>query len=367
MLAAADALIQQTSHHHEEETDAMSFARNELIEQVKLTIISHPYLDDMLDKIRATEIPWEDYKNSGLITEDEVAMIKHVENKNVDDLGPIMSEHGLYYAALYLELMQKLARVDALQKVLILIHDMLDGNEERIALFHEAGKNAAEFPFEPFHKALRIGDEFIGIQSSKILTLLICSTPQRDVDIHEFFRWMTFQLQSQHQHVIELNVQILDALFHIPAYRQAFWKTSHAIDSLVSILKNASSRNLGPQKIYELAFAVWLLTFDTEIAKNLDKKCQIIPTLVELAKSAVKEKIIRVIIATFRNLIEKAPAENMSAMLVAKLLPLCEHLATRKWTDQEIADDIEFTQTELQQNFQSLTQVNRYTTCIQFD
>lgn len=48
----------------------------------------------------------------------------------------------------------------------------------------------------------------------------------------------------------------------------------------------------------------------------------------------------------------------MSAMLVAKLLPLCEHLATRKWTDQEISDDIEFTQTELQQNFQSLTQVS---------
>lgn len=92
MLAAADALIQQTSHHHEEETDDMSLARNELIEQVKLTIISHPYLDDMLDKIRATEIPWEDYKNTGLITADEVAMIKHVEDKNVDDLGPIMSE-----------------------------------------------------------------------------------------------------------------------------------------------------------------------------------------------------------------------------------------------------------------------------------
>lgn len=97
MLAAADALIQQTSHHQQEETDAMSFARNELIEQVKLTIISHPYLDDMLDKIRAAEIPWEDYKSSGLITEDEVAMIKHVEDKSVDDLGPIMSEVITYY------------------------------------------------------------------------------------------------------------------------------------------------------------------------------------------------------------------------------------------------------------------------------
>lgn len=44
----------------------------------------------------------------------------------------------------------------------------------------------------------------------------------------------------------------------------------------------------------------------------------------------------------------------MSAMLVAKLLPLCEHLATRKWADAEIADDIAFTKNELQQNFASL-------------
>lgn len=91
MLAAVDALVQQTPQQIGE-TEAMAFARNELIEQVKLTIISHPYLDDMLDKIRTTEIPWEDYKNTGLITEDEVAMIKHVEDKNADELGPIMSE-----------------------------------------------------------------------------------------------------------------------------------------------------------------------------------------------------------------------------------------------------------------------------------
>lgn len=45
----------------------------------------------------------------------------------------------------------------------------------------------------------------------------------------------------------------------------------------------------------------------------------------------------------------------MPAMLVANLLPLCEHLATRKWTDDEIAEDVKFIQLELQQNFQSLT------------
>lgn len=107
---------------------------------------------------------------------------------------------------------------------------------------------------------------------------------------------MTFQLQSPFQHVIDLNIQILDALFHIPEYRRAFWNTTHAMDSLINILKKAN----GAQKIYELVFAVWLLSFDEIIAKNLDRKCQVILTLVQLAKSAVKEKVTRVIVATFR-------------------------------------------------------------------
>lgn len=46
MLAASDAEIK-------------SFERNELIDTVKMTIISHPYLDTMLEKIREKEIPWE--------------------------------------------------------------------------------------------------------------------------------------------------------------------------------------------------------------------------------------------------------------------------------------------------------------------
>lgn len=43
----------------EGESDAVLFARNDLVQDVKVTIISHPYLDDMLDKIRTKHIPWE--------------------------------------------------------------------------------------------------------------------------------------------------------------------------------------------------------------------------------------------------------------------------------------------------------------------
>lgn len=42
-------------------------------------------------------------------------------------------------------------------------------------------------------------------------------------------------------------------------------------------------------------------------------------------------------------------------MLVAKLLPFCKNLATRKWTDEEILDDVVYLRDLLQQNFESLS------------
>lgn len=68
---------------------------------------------------------------------------------------------------------------------------------------------------------------------------------------------------------------------------------------------------------YQVAFCLWLLTFETDIAQEINKfvlrlklrrgvliselrKYDIIPILTDAAQSAVKEKVVRVIIATFR-------------------------------------------------------------------
>lgn len=42
-------------------------------------------------------------------------------------------------------------------------------------------------------------------------------------------------------------------------------------------------------------------------------------------------------------------------MLVAKLLPFIKNLSTRKWSDEEIVEDIDFLKDELTKNFESLT------------
>lgn len=45
-------------------------------------------------------------------------------------------------------------------------------------------------------------------------------------------------------------------------------------------------------------------------------------------------------------------------MLVAQLLPFAKNLATRKWSDEDIVDDVVFLRDELNARFESLTYVH---------
>jgi len=123
------------------------------------------------------------------------------------------------------------------------------------------------------------------------------------------------------------------------------------------ILNKTSST---PQIQYQIIFCLWLLTFEKDIAASINEKYDIIPVLVEIAKSAIKEKVIRVIIATLRNLVEIAPTQNLAAMFVAKLLPFTENLSARKWSDSDIIEDIDYIKNRLQEDFQSLTTFEQY-------
>jgi len=46
-------------------------------------------------------------------------------------------------------------------------------------------------------------------------------------------------------------------------------------------------------------------------------------------------------------------------MLVAKLLPFVNNLSTRKWSDEDIVEDVQYLKDELSANFQSLTYAAR--------
>ncbi|KAK7466870.1 H(+)-transporting V1 sector ATPase subunit H [Stygiomarasmius scandens] len=325
---------------------------------MSVSLVSNAYLDENSNKIRSKPVPWEGYQRADLVTSEELALIKKVDRQSKPKIESLLLSDGQTYALLYLRLLKKLQRVDTMQYILVLIADALADHDERIPLFTRASENDPELPYGPLLKALDMQDEFMQLKSAQILTVFLCSErrPLQPHQLQVFLTTLSAMVQSTSPHKHDVGVQCLEALLARRECRQAVWAISGIPVGLVEILKHKP----GPQMSYQVAFCLWLLTFEQNVAEEINKKFDIIPLLVDIAQVAVKEKVIRVIVATFRNLVTKAPSANLPAMLVAQLLPFAKNLCTRKWTDEDIVEDVQFLRDELNANFQSLTTYDEY-------
>ncbi|KAG6854987.1 hypothetical protein C0991_009810 [Blastosporella zonata] len=323
---------------------------------MSLSLVSNAYLDDASAKIRSKPVPWEGYQRADLITSEELALIKKVDKQPRQRIDQILLSDLQTYALLYFRLLKKLQRVDTMQCLLVLIADALS---ERIPVFLRTSEADPDLPFLPLLRALDTQDEFVQLKASQILTILISSdsTPLALQHLKPFLATLSGLVQGTAVNKRDVAVQCVESLLARRDCRQAVWGVTGILAGLIEILKHKP----GPQMSYQVAFCFWLLSFEQNVAEQLDKKYDVIPLLIDVAQGAVKEKVTRVIVATFRNLVVKAPAANLPAMLVAKLLPFVKNLSTRKWQDEDILEDIQFLRDELNTNFQSLTTYDEYT------
>jgi V-type H+-transporting ATPase subunit H len=176
------------------------------------------------------------------------------------------------------------------------------------------------------------------------------------MDPTELFRWIALQLSSSNSNVVDICVQYLQALTAIVRYRYHVVQTDGVMSALLNILK----KNSNAQVQYQCIYVCWLLSFEVTIAQDLEKVYHILPVLKDVVKSAIKEKVIRIVISTFKNMIINAPDENIIPMLGYRLLPTIEALSVRKWADTEILDDLMFLREELGRHVQSLSTFDEY-------
>ncbi|EIW60630.1 ATPase V1 complex subunit H [Trametes versicolor FP-101664 SS1] len=325
---------------------------------MSISLVSNSYLDENSAKIRAKPVPWEGYQRAGLITSEELSLIKKVDRQSRSKIESLLVSDGQTYALLYLRLLKKLQRVDTQSCILVLIADALTDHEERIPWFTNAAQTDPELPYGPLLRILDSQDDFVQLKATQILTVLLSSekAPLQSQQMHPFLNTLALFVANPSTNKRDIAVQCLESTLSRPECRKAVWANASLVGGLVDILKH----NPTPQMSYQVGFCLWLLTFEQEVAEQIQKRFDIIPTLVDVAQGAAKEKVIRVIVATFRNLVSKAPQANLPAMLVAHLLPFAKNLAGRKWTDEDIVEDIQFLRDELAARFESLTTYDEY-------
>lgn len=110
--------------------------------------------------------------------------------------------------------------------------------------------------------------------------------PLAPSQLHQFLGTLATMVQSHSPNKHDVGVQCLEALLARPECRQAVWAIPGIIAgcgftwaSVVVVLMTLSASRLveilkhkqGPQMCYQVAFCFWLLTFEQNIAEEINK------------------------------------------------------------------------------------------------
>lgn len=101
------------------------------------------------------------------------------------------------------------------------------------------------------------------------------------------------------------------------------------------------------QLLYQTLFSLWSLSYSPHAAAGMSApNVGLIAKIIEILKTSQKEKVLRVALATMRNLLGTGSASN--DMVVHGLMPVLDVLRARKWADEDIIEDIEMLEQTLQ-------------------
>jgi len=165
--------------------------------------------------------------------------------------------------------------------------------------------------------------------------------------------WIIEQLRKPGSVEAGIAVSTLQVLVRKDEYRLSFFK-ANGLPQLVTIL-HTQMANL--QLLYETAYVVWLMSYNKDIAENL-VDTGLIKAVVGIIKAITKEKIVRLAVASLRNLVDIET--NNEDMLDAGLIRMLAILGNKKWADEDIIDDLKTLNEALAKNIVVLSSFDMY-------
>lgn len=320
-------------------------------------------LQQRANDVRANRVNWQSYVQGQMISQEDYNFIYQFDNANGETKSAMLKEAGPQFARTFFNLMSQIAKDQTLQYILTMLDDVLQEDKSRVEILKEYAKQMKESVWTPFIHLLNRNDRFIVNQTSRIIAKIACWSKELMGldDLRFYMDWLKNQLRLPGNEYIQTAARCLQMMLRIEKYRQVFVD----VDGIATIVSVLLGSKVGFQIQYQLIFCLWCLSFSTHIAERMSKD-KIIPVLSDILSECVKEKVSRIILATFRNILEKPEErdlihEHAVAMVQCKVLKQLELLEARKFDDPDIVDDLEFLNEKLQESVQDLSSFDEYT------
>ncbi|XP_068022796.1 V-type proton ATPase subunit H isoform X2 [Melanerpes formicivorus] len=293
-------------------------------------------------EVRANKVNWQSYLQGQMISGEDCEFIQKFEQKrNPEEKQELLQTEGNQCAKTFINLMTHISKEQTVQYILTMVDDMLQA-ARIIAKLAAWGRELME-----------------------------------GSDLNYYFNWIKTQLSSQKlrgaggsveagavstsdsSQYVQCVAGCLQLMLRVNEYRFA-WVEADGVNCIMGVLSN----KCGFQLQYQMIFCVWLLAFSPQMCEYL-RRYNIVPVLSDILQESVKEKVTRIILAAFRNLLEKSTEretrqEYALAMIQCKVLKQLENLDQQKYDDEDISEDIKFLLDKLGESVQDLSSFDEY-------
>ncbi|TYI16523.1 hypothetical protein ES332_A08G261200v1 [Gossypium tomentosum] len=326
------------------------------------------------EQVLKRDIPWETYMTTKLISGTGLQLLRRYDNRAESVRAQLLDDDGPAYVQVFVNILRDIFKEDTVEYVLALIDEMLTANPKRARLFHDKSL-ANEDTYEPFLRLLWKGNWFIQEKSCKILALIVSARPKtqdgvvangenskkkgttiNDV-LKELVEWLCTQLKKPSHPTcgIPTAINCLASLLKEPVVRSSFVQAD-GVKLLIPLITPASTQQ-SIQLLYETCLCVWLLSYYEPAIEYLATS-RALPRLVDVVRSSTKEKVVRVVVLTFRNLLSKG---TFGAQMVDLGLPqIVQSLKAQAWSDEDLLEALNHLEDGLKDNIKKLSSFDKY-------
>uniref|UniRef100_A0A1B6C3S7 ATPase V1 complex subunit H C-terminal domain-containing protein n=2 Tax=Clastoptera arizonana TaxID=38151 RepID=A0A1B6C3S7_9HEMI len=355
-------------------------------------------LQQQATEIRAQRVNWQSYLQSQMISQEDYSFITAFDNADASTREALLKEKRTQCAKTFLNLLEHVSKDQTIQYVLVMIDDMLQEDKKRVEIFREYSLKKREPVCGQFLNLLNGSDGFIINMTARIIAKVACwgSELIDTSDLQFYLTWLKDQLVLNYDSFVQAKLdselgaadimpvdeialaikqsedlnneymqsvaRCLQMMLRIEEYRNAFI----SVDGISTLLGVLSGGKVNFQIQYQLIFCIWVLTFSPKLAERMNK-FSVIPILASILSDSVKEKVTRITLAVFRNLIQKPEdssicKEHCIAMVQSKVLKQLSILEQRKFDDEDIVEDVQFLNEKLLASVQDLSSFDEYAT-----
>jgi len=338
---------------------------------------------EQVAKVLKRQINWRSYYEAKLITKEELGLFQDYDKRSAEDQNDLLEDKGELYAALFCKSLSNVHVQETVDYILTLVDQFLQADPRKSKLFHQIATPQLN-PYSPFLKILQRPTEqsYSNARAISILSVLLRNRPHPDSvpEVHEFLQYLIGKFVNERVEVKQQSLPkkgvVTDdkekdkekdkvvALEAVLTATKDMLKNSDnhpvflAENGLLPLTQCLRKEGDNMQILYLGCFALWLMSFNKGNHAAFSE-FEVVRRLVEILKKSIhRDKVIRICLATLKNLLTSSPFDE--EMIAHGLVKIMQPIFTKTYKDDDIPKDAKAIDDVLEAKIAELSSWEKY-------